>query len=81
MNTGKKGENSGGSGLTRSRLFGAFGQIYNLFSTNSRRTHGVEAYRKDKNAGKLGIMDFEAEMAKIEAGIMAQNLIARIQKS
>jgi hypothetical protein len=81
MNAGKKGEDSNRSGLTRSRLFGAFGHVHNPFSTNSRRTHGVEAYRKDESSGALGVMDFETEMAKIEAGIMAQNLIARIQKS
>lgn len=81
MNAGKKGEDSSRSGLTRNRLFGAFGHVHNPFSTNSHRSHGVEAHRNDKNTGELGVMDFEVEMAKIEAGIMAQTLIAHIQKS
>ncbi len=81
MNARKKGEDSSRSGLTRNGLFGAFGHVHNPFSANLHRSHGVEAHRKGENAVQLGVVDFNAEMAKIEAGIMAQNLIARIQKS
>lgn len=81
MNMKRRSKDSGKSGIARNRLFGAFGHVHNRFSMNSRRAHGVEAYRKDKNAGELRVVDFEAEMAKIEAGVMAQNLIARFQKS
>lgn len=81
MNGRKEGADSNRSGLTRSKLFGAFGHVHNPFSRNSRGAHGVEAYRKHNDMGELGVTDFEAEMTKIKAEIMAQNLIARFQRS
>ena len=81
MNARKKGKDSGRSGLTRNKLFGALGHIHNPFSMNSHKHHGVEAYRQDENTGNLRAINFEVEMTKIEASVMAQNLIAHFQKS
>ncbi|HKZ94032.1 MAG TPA: hypothetical protein VJ249_05570 [Candidatus Bathyarchaeia archaeon] len=81
MKVRKRGKDSGGSGSAKNKLFGAIGHVHNPFSANSRRAHGVEAYRKDENVGELRAVDFEAEMKKIEASAIAQNLVARFQKS
>ncbi len=81
MNVRKKGKDSNGSGLAKNKLLGAIGHVHNPFSTSSGKAHSVEAYRKDENAGELKIVDLEAEMSRIEAGIMAQKQIVRFQMS
>lgn len=81
MNAGKKREGSGKSGLSRNKLFGAIEHVHNPFSVNSRRDRDAEDYRQDERVGNLRIMSLQVEMTKAEAFLMAQNLIARIQKS
>lgn len=81
MNVRKRDKDSGGSGLTKNKLFGAIGNAHNPFSMNSRKAHDVETYRKYENAGELKVLIFEAEMSRIQASIVAQNLIAYFQRS
>jgi hypothetical protein len=81
MNAQEKGKNSGKSDLAKSKLFGALGHVHNPFSLHSRGSHGVEKDKHSQRArGELMAMSFEAEMTRIEAGIMAERLIARFQK-
>jgi len=82
MNARKKGDDLGRSGFLRNTLFGIIGYVRSPFSTNSDRTHGVEAYRFDEKTRKeLETAYFDAEMSRIQASIVAQNMIARLQKS
>ena len=81
MNAGRKGEGSGRSGLSRNRLFGAFGHVHNPFSIKPRRNHDSDGYRQDESIGNLKTLSLEVEITKAEAFLTAQNLVARIQKS
>ena len=81
MNARKKGEDSSRSGLTRNKLFGALGHVHNPFSMNSHEDHDVEGCKQDANIGNLRAMNLQVEMTKAEAVLIAQNLIARFQKS
>ena len=81
MNARKISKDSGRSGLTRNRLFGALGHVHNPFSMNLRRDHDAEDYRQDESIGNLRAMNLQVEMTKAEAILTAQRLIAQLQKS
>lgn len=82
MNTRRKGNDSSRSGFLRNTLFGIIGHVHNPFSMNSDGTHGVEEYRFDEKTRKeLETACFHAEMSRIQAIIVAYNMIARLQKS
>jgi hypothetical protein len=80
MNAGKKREDSGRPGLTRSKLLGAVGHVHNPFSM-SHKDHDVEDYRQDKNIGNLRAVNLQVEMTKAKAFLMAYNLVTRFQNS
>jgi len=87
MNSRKRGKDSGRSGLTRNRLFGAFGHVHNPFSMNSHKDHGVEACKQDETIENLAYAlenlrttSVEAELTKFQANVIAQNLVSRFQK-
>jgi hypothetical protein len=81
MNARKRSKDSGRSGLTRNKLFGALGHVHNPFSMNSHKDHDAEDYKQDENIGNLRAMSFEVQLTKLEASMMAQRLIAQFQKS
>ncbi len=82
MNLKKRGNNSGKSGFLRNTLFGIIGHVRNPFSMNPDNTSGVEAHKCDKRTRKeLEAAYLEAEILRIKASIVAQNIIARFQKS
>ena len=81
MTVRKEGKDSGRSGFTGNKLFGALGHVHNPFSANSQKDHDVDDYRQDENIGNLRAMNLQVEMIKAEAGLVAYNLVARIQKS
>ena len=81
MNERKRRDDSGKSDLSKSKLFGAIGHVHNPFSLHSKGSRGVEKDICGQRAqGELMAVNFEAEMSRIEAGIMAERLIARFQK-
>jgi len=81
MNARKKGEDSGRSGLTKNKLFGALGHVQNPFSTRSHKDHDAEDYKQYENIGNLRAIHLQVEMTKAEAKLMAYNLVAHLQKS
>jgi len=81
MNARKKGGDAGRSGLAMSKLFEALGHVYNPFSIDFHKDHGVEGYKQDESVRNLRALNLHVEMAKAEASFMTCNLIARIQKS
>jgi len=88
MNLRKRSKDSGRSDLTRNRLFGALGHVHNPFLIDSHKHHGVAAYKQDETIENLThalenlrTTSFEAELMKFQASVIAQNLVARFQKS
>ena len=81
MNVRKKGKDSGTSGFTWNKLFGALLHAHNPFSMNSHKDCDVEDYKQDENIGNLKAVNLQAEMTKAKADLMAYNLVAHLQKS